>query len=123
MASGALFIGWGPVVRGREQQALQVFNDVMQYYGRLQQEGEIESFEPVFLEPHGGDLSGFVLIRGDRDKLSHLRTNDEFVHNVNRASLYVDNVGVVGAYTGDELNRQLADFQQVIGELAGGGGQ
>ncbi len=123
MASGALFIGWGPVVRGREQQALRVFNEVMQYYGRLQQQGEIESFEPVLLEPHGGDLVGFVLIRGDRDKLSRLRTNDEFVHNVNRGALYVDNIGVVGAYTGDELNRQFADFQQVIGELAGGGGQ
>ncbi len=123
MASGALFVGWGPVVRGREQQSLRVFNEVMQYYGRLQQEGVIDSFEPVVLEPHGGDLSGFVLIRGDRDKLSHLRTNDEFVHNVNRASLYVDNVGVVGAYSGEALDRLFADFQQVIDELAGGGGQ
>jgi hypothetical protein len=122
MASGALFIGWGPVVRGREQQALRVFNEVMQYYGRLQQQGEIESFEPVILEPHGGDLNGFVLIRGDRDKLNHLRTNDEFIHNVNRASLYVDNVGVVGAYTGEALDHLFADFHQVIGELAGGGG-
>ena len=30
----------------------------------------IESFEPVFLEPHGGDLTGFILIQGDAAKLA-----------------------------------------------------
>lgn len=39
MAGEALFIGWGAVVRGREKQALQVFQESMGYYGRLQQEG------------------------------------------------------------------------------------
>jgi hypothetical protein len=33
MAGEALFIGWGPVVRGREKQALQVFQESMDYYG------------------------------------------------------------------------------------------
>ena len=64
MADAGLFIGWGEVVRGRETEALEVFNETLAYYGRLQEEGAIESFEPVFLEPHGGDLSGFILIRG-----------------------------------------------------------
>ena len=31
----------------------------------------IESFEPVFLEPHGGDLTGFILVRGDAEKPLH----------------------------------------------------
>jgi hypothetical protein len=33
MAGEALFIGWGAVVRGREKQALQVFQESMEYYG------------------------------------------------------------------------------------------
>ena len=49
MATGALVIGWGPPVRGREQKALQVFNESIQFYTRLQQQGTIESFEPVAL--------------------------------------------------------------------------
>ena len=65
MANAALVIGWGPVVPGREQKALQVFGEAIQYYTRLQQQGQIESFEPVALEPHGGDLNGFLLVRGD----------------------------------------------------------
>ena len=65
MAGEALFIGWGAVVRGREQQALQVFQESMQYYGGLQQEGRIESFDVYLLAPHGGDLNGFVILRGE----------------------------------------------------------
>ncbi len=38
MATGALVIGWGPAVRGREQKALQVFNEAIQYYTQLQQQ-------------------------------------------------------------------------------------
>ncbi len=45
MAGEALFIGWGQVVRGREKQALQVFQESMEYYGKLQQDGQIDSFD------------------------------------------------------------------------------
>lgn len=47
-------VGFGSLVRGREQQAIKVFKETFEYYSRLQQDGEIESFEPVLLEPHGG---------------------------------------------------------------------
>ena len=67
MAMGALFIGWGQAVHGREQKALEVFQEALRYSGRLQQDGEIQSFEPVALEPHGGDLAGFLLINSDPD--------------------------------------------------------
>ena len=40
---------------GPGTKALQVFNESIQYYTQLQQQGMIESFEPVALEPHGGD--------------------------------------------------------------------
>ena len=55
MADSGLFIGWGEVVRGREEKAIQVFNESVQYYGGLQQEGRIESFDVCLLEPHGGE--------------------------------------------------------------------
>jgi hypothetical protein len=56
MAASALFVGFGDPVRGRERQAIKVFNEAVGYYSGLQQNGEIEAFEPVFLEAHGGDL-------------------------------------------------------------------
>jgi hypothetical protein len=59
MAEAGLFVGFGLPVRGRERQAVKVFGEALEYYARLQQQGEIDSFETVFLEPHGGDLNGF----------------------------------------------------------------
>ncbi|HEX8033918.1 MAG TPA: hypothetical protein VF510_08735 [Ktedonobacterales bacterium] len=117
MANAALFIGYGPVVSGREGKALQVFNEAIQYYGRLQQQGQIESFEPVFLEPHGGDLNGFILLRGDRDKLNGVRFTEEFLRLTNRATLVVQNFGIVSAFIGDEQNRLFQDFQTQASEL------
>jgi hypothetical protein len=118
MATSALVIGWGPAVRGREQKALQVFNEAIQYYTRLQQQGAIESFEPVALEPHGGDLQGFLLVRGDQEKLNALRSSDEFLRLNNRASLVVDNLGVFTAFIGEGLQRLFADFQTQASEFS-----
>ncbi len=118
MATGALVIGWGSVIQGREQKSLQVFNEAIQYYARLQQQGTIESFEPVALEPHGGDLQGFLLIRGDREKLNALRTSEEFLRLNNRAALVVNNLGVITAFIGEELQRLFTDFGTQASELS-----
>ena len=118
MAEAGLFLGWGAVPPGREQKALQVFNELVQYYTRLQQQGEVESFEPVLLEPHGGDLGGFVLLRGDAERLARLRTSEEFLRLVTRAGLVVGDLGVVGAFIGEGLTRQIASYQQEAADLA-----
>jgi hypothetical protein len=117
MAGEALFLGWGPVVRGREQTAFKVFQETVEYYGRLQQEGKIDSFEPVLIAPHGGDLGGFVLLRGERAKLDEIRTSEEFERVVVRAATVVDNVGVINASTGQALGEVMGLFQSVSEEL------
>lgn len=118
MAQGALFIGWGNAVRGREHKALQVFGEAIQQYTAWQQQGEIDSFEAVALDPHGGDLAGFLLVKGDRDKLERLRYSQEFIRLTTRAQLIVENFGVVGAFIGEELDQLFNDFGQQAGELA-----
>ncbi len=118
MADAGLFVGFGDPVRGRESQALELFNETIGYYGRLQEEGEIESFEPVFLEPHGGDLGGFILIRGDAEKLSALRVSEEFTQFTIKAALCVDNVGVVAADMNERLQSQMAFYTEQIGAIA-----
>jgi hypothetical protein len=117
MADSALFIGFGLAVRGRERQAINLFNEVFEYYSRLQEQGEIESFEPVLLEPHGGDLSGFFLLRGEQDKLARVRASDEFVRNIARGQLMVENIGIVSASLGAELATQMALFTEQLEEL------
>ena len=85
----------------------------------MQQDGKIESFEPVLLAPHGGGLAGFILLRGSRASLDEVRSSDEFQRLVGRAGSIVDDVGVIDAYTADALARQMATFQSVSEELQG----
>ena len=118
MADAGLFIGWGEVVRGREKEAAELFQETLGWYASLQDQGVIESFEPVFLEPHGGDLFGFILIRGDADKLAALRVSEEFSQLSTRVGLIVDKLGVVGAEMGERLQRQVEYFTKQVGAFA-----
>jgi hypothetical protein len=78
----------------------------------------IESFEAVNLELHGGDLTGFLLMRGDEGKLGQLRGDPDFIRLNIRASLVVTNFGVVAGTTGERLAEQFADFGRFAAELA-----
>jgi hypothetical protein len=117
MADFGLFIGFGAPVRGRERQAIEGFNDVFEYNSRLQQEGEIERFETVLLEPHGGELSGFILLRGDPDKLARIRTSDEFQRHITRGLLTVEHLGVVGASLGEQIVTLMSLFTEQLEQL------
>lgn len=117
MADTGLFIGFGLPVRGRERQAAKVFGEALEYYARLQQQGEIESFETVFLESHGGDLNGFTLVRGDPDKLSSIRTSDEFMRLTLRADLITEGFGVIGAILGDQVGTLMEVYTEQVEDL------
>lgn len=119
MAGEALFIGWGAVVRGREKQALGVFQESIEYYGKLQQDGRIESFDVLLLAPHGGDLNGFVILRGDRQALAEIRFSNEFERLIARASAIIDSPGVVPAYSGEALAQRMAMYQEAADEFGG----
>jgi hypothetical protein len=118
MADTGLFIGFGNPVRGRESQAVELFNEAVAWFASLQEEGEIESFEPVFLEPHGGDLGGFILLRGEAEKLATLRVSEEFAQFILRVGLHVENVGVVGADLAERLQSLMAYYTDQIGAIA-----
>lgn len=117
MADAAIFIGWGTPVRGREAKAVAVFNESVQYWTGLQQQGQIESFEVGLLEAHGGDLNGFALLRGDREQLAKVRYTEEFMRHVARAQLIVENLGVVNGRIGEGVAEQMGVYQAQVAEL------
>lgn len=118
MADDALFIGWGSVVRGREEQALRVFQETLGFWQEQQEAGRVESFEPCLLQPHGGGLAGFMLIRGERAQLDEVAGGEAFARIVARANAIVDEVGVVRAYCGEALGRQMGLFQEASSQLS-----
>jgi hypothetical protein len=108
----------GQVVRGREERALDVFNETMQFYGRLQEEGRVERFDVALLQPHGGDLAGFALLRGTGQQIDSLRRDDDFQRVVQRADLIVERLGVVDALVDEGLAEGLGVYRNEIGELS-----
>lgn len=114
MADAALFVGYGQAARAREQQALELFNHALEYFTDLQNQGLVESFEPVLLDPHGGDLRGFILVRGAPDNLNRIRADEQFHQMEARARLVVDNFGVVNAYLGGGLQAQMAIYREQV---------
>jgi hypothetical protein len=117
MAGEAIFLGWGQVVRGREQLALQVFAETTEFWAKLQQDGKIESSRPFLLRPHGGDLAGFWLIHGERTALDEIQSSEAFVRLIARAGAIVDNLGVTSAVTDDALGAQMGTYGEVAQAL------
>jgi ABC-type amino acid transport substrate-binding protein len=118
MADRVLFIGWSNAARGREAAAAGVFAESIAYFGSLQAAGDIEGFDVVLLDAHGGDLGGFFLLKGEREKLMRARATDEMERHMLRANLVVDDLGAVGGALGEGVTRQMAKWQEAAKELA-----
>lgn len=118
MADAGLFIGWGQVVRGREARALDVFNETVEFYGQLQSDGRIEDFEVALLQPHGGELAGYAMLRGSEEQIDAIPRDEDFERLMQRADLIVEGLGIVPALIGESLGRGIAIYQEEIAVVA-----
>jgi hypothetical protein len=116
MADRILFIGWGTPVRGREERGLEVFNEALGLYGRMQQEGRIEKFDVVLLGP-SSDLNGYIELHGTAEQLAAVRQDEEFERNTIDASLVVDGLRQIDGVANDEIARQMALYRESVGRV------
>ena len=117
MADRMLFIGWDTVVRGREERALEVFNDSVGLYGRLQQEGRIESFDVVLMPGNGSGLQGYFALHGSAAQMGALRDAEDFLAAMTDASLIVDQLRVIDAYTNQGVAERMAAYKAAIAKV------
>jgi hypothetical protein len=117
MADRALFIGFGAPVRGREERAVDVFNEFVEMFGRMRSDGRIASMEVALLDPHGGDLGGFFMVGGSAEQCAALTNDEEFRRATIDASLIVENFGVVPAVTGDGVGREMSMYMEAIAKV------
>jgi len=116
MADRVLFVGWGTPVRGAEGRGLEVFNEVLGLYGRMQQDGRIEGFDVMLFEPNGG-LNGCIIVRGTAEQLAAVREDEEWQRTIVDASLIVDDLRLIDGYTEAGIARQMALYQEAIGKV------
>lgn len=116
MAEAALFISWGQPVRGREKRANDQMRESVQYWGRLQGEGQIERFDWAALSGQA-DLWGIALLRGTAEQIDSLRRSEEFGRNILRVSLVADRVGVVDAMVDEGAAQGMNAWDEEVGAL------
>ena len=117
MSDRVLFISWGEGVHGREERGLEVFNEAMGILGRMQQEGRIEKFDVVLLEPSGGDVEGYVAVHGSAEQLTALRADEEFLRNTLDAQNIVHGLRHTQGYTGEGVARMIELSQESIAKV------
>ena len=116
MADRVLFIGWSTPVRGREERGLEVFNESIGLYGRMQQEGRIEKFDVVLLGP-SGDLNGYIELHGSAEQLAAVHEDEEFQRTTIEASLIVDGLRLIDGITNEEIARQMELYRQSLARV------
>jgi hypothetical protein len=117
MADRVLFIGWNRPARGREEKAVESFNDIVGLFGRMQQEGRLEKLDIVFLDPHGGDLGGYFMLQCSSEQLHAIEDDDDFRDAMARADLGVDGLGMVEGFTGDGIAREMERYMKAVGQV------
>ena len=116
MADSVLMITWGPPVHGREERGLEVFNEAVGLYGRLQQEGRIEGFDIAILEPNGL-MDGFMALRGSAEQMDAVRRDEEFRRTIVAASLIVEDLQLIDGSTGDGIAHELEIYREAVSQV------
>lgn len=114
MSSNALFFGWNRSIPGREHISAEHFQEFVEYLEGQQKNGTLSSFEIVFLDPHGGDMNGFFLLRGESARLDALMASMEWVTHMTRAELHLDGAGSVRGATGALIMERMALWTKTI---------
>ncbi len=121
MPDRAVFIGFGQPVRGREERAVEVFNDFVGMFGRMAADGRIEDMDVTLLDPHGGELGGFFMVHGSAEQCTALQMDEEFRRACIDANLIVDDFGVVPAATGAAVAQEMTMYAEALQKVGVGG--
>ena len=116
MADSCLHISWTGVVSGREERALEVFNESVGLYGRLQQEGKIESFNVCLLDPNPG-IEGYFELRGSQQQMDAVRAMDEFRDAMVDATMIATDMAIINGACDEGVAREIERFQRAMAKV------
>jgi hypothetical protein len=113
-----LFIKWGKLVPDREEQAIEVFAEGTDFFGKKMAEGTITFFEPFFLKT--ADLeewTGAFFIKGPVDKIYKMVEDPDYLFLMDKAFYLVEHLTVHFLTVGEGVTEQLARSAKVRAEL------
>ena len=114
--TGAIFFSWGPPVRGREMQGLEVFGEALQYYEELAKEGRIIGHREYFFANRDG---GCMILEGLLTDLHQLTQEDRFLKLQLKAGAIVEDFTMDMAMGGTDqtVNEGMTLYTEALGEL------
>lgn len=113
-----LLIRWGSVVSGREEQALALFDETVNYYARLLEAGKLTSFEPFMYETADFEKEqGFFLIKGPVAEIFSMIDSDAYKDLLAKAGLVLHHLTVNLLTVGDAVLGEIDRFNKARSEL------
>ena len=116
MADRMLLVSWGATVPGREERALEVFNETLGLVGRMQQDRRIESFSVCLTQPTPG-FEGFIQLNGTAAQIAGLSDDEEFQRSTADAALIVQDLRHIQGYTGEGVARMMDIYRSAIAKV------
>jgi hypothetical protein len=116
MADRVLFISWDTPVRGREERSLEVFNEAVGLYGRMQQDGRIETFDVVLLTPNAG-IDGYMQLHGSAEQIAAVHEDEEFRRMIVDAGMIVDGLCMVDGLTNEAIAESMGLYRDAIAKV------
>lgn len=110
MGTNIIFFGWKRSLPGRETLSASHFEEYTRYLAGLQKDGVIESFDPVFLDPNGSGINGFVLIKVDPAKAAQLLGRPEFTEHITRSMMHLEDPVLSYGVSGNLLKERMAQW-------------
>ena len=93
-----------------------MFNEAVGLYGRMQQDGRIESFDVTLLGA-SSVLNGYMALKGDAAQIQALLEDEEFQRVIIDATLIVDDLNVIAGYTNAGIAPQMAIYAEAIAKV------
>ena len=94
---------------------MDLFGRCMQFYSKLQADGRIESFDTVVLDAHGGDLNGFIMLKGSSQQIAAVRQDSAWIELMVEAGYCIEGVGGISGYIGEGTMNIMSGYMKLIG--------
>jgi hypothetical protein len=113
-----LFIKWGKPVPGREEMAISLFTEAIEYFEDKVKTGWITFFEPFFFQTSDRDEeTGFFVIKGPVTYIFKMLEEEPFLFLQEKALYTVDHFTFDLLTVGEGVTKQLARGAKVRAEL------
>lgn len=114
MKANTVIYGWKRSVPGREHLSAAHFTEFTHYLAGLQEQGVIQSFEPILLDPNGDNIVGFFLIKVGEGGIGQLIDRVDFTEHIIRSMFHIEEPNLSHGVSGAAVMERMARWAAFI---------